>query len=71
LQNGIDLAKSLALGAALGGMAGPLLRAATNGYESLRKTISMILEELRICMFATGKKNLTEFDRSVLTPLKG
>lgn len=71
LQNGIDLAKSLALGAALGGMAGPLLRAAANGYESLRKTINMILEELRICMFATGKKNLTEFDRSVLTPLKG
>jgi isopentenyl-diphosphate delta-isomerase len=70
LQNGIDLAKSLALGATLGGIAGPLLRAANEGYDQLAKTITLILEELRICMFATGKKTLTEFDHSVFTLIR-
>ncbi|HAE85293.1 MAG TPA: type 2 isopentenyl-diphosphate Delta-isomerase [Anaerolineaceae bacterium] len=70
LQNGIDLAKSLALGATLGGIAGPLLRAANEGYDQLAKTITLILEELRICMFATGKKTLTEFNQSVLTLIR-
>jgi isopentenyl-diphosphate delta-isomerase len=69
LQNGIDLAKSLALGATLGGIAGPLLRAANEGYDQLSKTITLILEELRICMFATGKKTLAEFDESVIAPI--
>jgi len=70
LQNGIDLAKSLALGATLGGIAGPLLRAANEGYDQLGKTITLILEELRICMFATGKKTLAEFDESVITHIQ-
>jgi isopentenyl-diphosphate delta-isomerase len=70
LQNGIDLAKSLALGATLGGIAGPLLRAANEGYDQLGKTITLILEELRICMFATGKKTLVEFDESVIAPIR-
>ncbi len=70
LQNGIDMAKSLALGATLGGIAGPLLRAANEGYDQLSKLISLILEELRICMFATGKKTLTEFDKSVITQVQ-
>ena len=70
LQNGIDMAKSLALGATLGGIAGPLLRAANEGYDQLSKLISLILEELRICMFATGKKTLAEFDKSVIVPIQ-
>jgi len=70
LQNGIDLAKSLALGATLGGIAGPLLRASNEGYDQLVKTITLILEELRICMFATGKKTLAEFDESVITHIQ-
>ena len=70
LQNGIDMAKSLALGATLGGIAGPLLRAANEGYDQLSKLISLILEELRICMFATGKKTLAEFDKSVIALIK-
>jgi len=70
LQNGIDMAKSLALGATLGGIAGPLLRAANEGYDQLSKLISLILEELRICMFATGKKTLSEFDKSVITQVQ-
>jgi len=70
LQNGIDLAKSLALGATLGGIAGPLLRAANEGYDQLSKLISLILEELRICMFATGKMTLAEFDESVIALIK-
>jgi len=64
------MAKSLALGATLGGIAGPLLRATNEGYDQLSKLISLILEELRICMFATGKKTLAEFDVSVIELIK-
>ncbi|MFZ3070365.1 MAG: type 2 isopentenyl-diphosphate Delta-isomerase [Anaerolineaceae bacterium] len=70
IQDGIDLAKSLALGATMGGMAGPFLRAAENGYEGLSKKIRLTKEELTLCMFACGKKNLTEFDSSVLVSAK-
>lgn len=69
IQDGIDLAKSLALGAKIGGMAGPLLKSAEEGYESLSEKIQLIRQELSICMFACGKKNLAEFDSSVIAKI--
>lgn len=66
LSNGIDIAKCLALGASLGGVAGPFLRAADVSYEHLVNTIQAISREIRICLFATGKSNLKKFDNSVL-----
>lgn len=54
LRSGVDIAKCIALGATLGGMAGPFLKAAV---QSLDETICMIDEvrrELQICMFAAG-----------------
>ncbi|MEL7645492.1 MAG: type 2 isopentenyl-diphosphate Delta-isomerase [Anaerolineaceae bacterium] len=68
LQNGLDIAKTLALGATLGGMAGPFIRAADVGYTRLRDLIKVIIEEIRICLFACGKSDLNSFDRSVLLP---
>ena len=68
LQNGIDIAKTLALGATLGGMAGPFIRAADAGYTRLRDLIKMTIAEIRICLFACGRRDLNSFDRSVLLP---
>lgn len=68
LQNGLDIAKTLALGATLGGMAGPVLRAADAGYTRLRELIKTLVAEIRICLFACGKRDLNSFDRSVLLP---
>lgn len=54
LTNGIDVAKSIALGARLGGMAGPMLRAAAHGEEAMDEMIRITLAQLRIAMLAAG-----------------
>jgi isopentenyl-diphosphate delta-isomerase len=58
LRNGLDIAKCIALGAALGGMAGPFLKAATISVEATLTTIQEIQREIQVAMFATGTPNL-------------
>lgn len=65
LKNGIDIAKCLALGANLGGMAGVFLKAAHNSTETAIAVMRMVVEQIRIAMFATGTSTLAE-----LTPQK-
>ncbi len=59
LRNGIDIAKCLALGADLGGMAGPLLKAAVVSSEDVTEEIETTLAELRLAMFAAGAGTLS------------
>ncbi len=54
LRNGVDIAKCIALGASVGGLAGPFLKAAVQSVEATVDLINVIKEELRVCMFATG-----------------
>lgn len=54
LRSGVDVAKCLALGADLGGMAGPLLKAATKSTEAVIAHIDQIVAQIRLSMFATG-----------------
>ena len=58
LRSGIDIAKCIALGAELGGMASPFLKAASQSLEKTLKTIEVIQKEIQICMFAAGIRNL-------------
>jgi isopentenyl-diphosphate delta-isomerase len=58
LRGGIDLAKCLALGATLGGMAGPFLKAAARGVEAVAEEIEATVAELRVAMFAAGAADL-------------
>jgi isopentenyl-diphosphate delta-isomerase len=60
VRNGIDIAKALALGADLGGMALPLLKPAMDGEEALMAAISMVLQELRAAMFLTGSGSVAD-----------
>lgn len=60
LRSGIDIAKSIALGADLGGMAGPFLRAAVSGLNETVEKIQEIARTIRVCMFASGIANLQE-----------
>jgi isopentenyl-diphosphate Delta-isomerase len=60
LKSGVDIAKCIALGAALGGMAGPFLKSAS-GADPLQATLELIdeyQEEIRICMFGIGAANM-------------
>lgn len=54
VRGGIDAAVALALGADVVGMAGPMLRAASEGDAALDSTVVEIIETLRIAMFCAG-----------------
>ena len=52
LRTGVDIAKCIALGARLGGMAGPFLKAAAQSLEDTVQTIEELKREIQVCMFA-------------------
>jgi isopentenyl-diphosphate delta-isomerase len=58
LRSGVDLAKSIALGASLGGMAGPFLKAAAESSQAVHDRIALTVAQLRVAMFAAGCPNL-------------
>jgi isopentenyl-diphosphate delta-isomerase len=63
LRSGVDIAKCLALGANLGGMATPFLKAASHSLEKTIETSAGICRELQVCMFAAGAGSLEELRR--------
>ena len=54
LRSGLDIAKCIALGAELGGMASPYLKAADQSAEAVVQTIQEVARELQVAMFAAG-----------------
>jgi len=69
LRNGIELAKCLALGARLGGFAGPFLKAADQGLEEVQGLIEEIRTTLRIAMFSVGAASIDGMDSTKITPV--
>lgn len=63
VRSGIDIAKAVALGADLAGMALPLLKPAMQGEEELYKKIESVNHQLRIAMFLTGSATISELGR--------
>ncbi|HEX9089878.1 MAG TPA: type 2 isopentenyl-diphosphate Delta-isomerase [Anaerolineales bacterium] len=66
LRSGVDIAKCIALGASLGGMAGPFLKTAAQSVDETIKMIDLIRSEIKICMFATGSRLLDELRQGKL-----
>jgi isopentenyl-diphosphate delta-isomerase len=58
LKRGMELAKSIALGASLGGFAGALLKPAAISMEKVLEVVDEITLELRLTMFAAGLGNI-------------
>ena len=54
VRNGLDIAKSIALGATVGAMARPFLEAAQDGVPGVVQLIEALKEEMRIIQFVTG-----------------
>lgn len=63
LRSGLDIAKCIALGAELGGMAGPFLKAANESVELVTETIAEVTQELRVAMFAAGSGDIPTLQR--------
>lgn len=66
LRDGIDLAKCIALGATLGGMAGPLLKAAAASTETVIETLQLLKKQMEVTMFACGAANLSALQEDKL-----
>jgi len=60
LRSGVDIAKCIALGARIGGMAGPFLKAAAQSLEATVETIEELKREIQVCMFAAGAGDLDQ-----------
>jgi isopentenyl-diphosphate Delta-isomerase len=66
LRNGVDIAKCIALGAHLGGLAGPFLKAAAQSLEATVQTIEELKREIQVCMFAAGARDLEQLRHTEL-----
>ena len=66
LRDGIDIAKCIALGASLGGMASPFLKAADRSLKDTIDTINLIKRQIQVAMFASGAANLNQLGQTPL-----
>jgi isopentenyl-diphosphate delta-isomerase len=58
LKDGLDIAKCIALGATLGGMAGSFLKAAAVSVKSVVQMMDLTKRQIEVTMFATGAATL-------------
>lgn len=66
IRTGVDIAKCIALGAALGGMASPFLKAASRSLEDTIQTITEVRREIQVCMFSAGAGDLMQLGQTAL-----
>jgi isopentenyl-diphosphate delta-isomerase len=59
LRTGIDVAKSLALGADIATLADVFLRAAATSAQALTDQLTIIQKQIEVAMFATGAESVT------------
>lgn len=70
LRNGLDVAKAIALGADLGGLALPFLQAASESEAALDALVEALVAELTTVFFCTGCHSVTELRQpGILTRL--
>lgn len=67
ITNGTEIAKSIAIGANLAGIARPFVVAADQSTEAVIARIEEIRTELRITMFAAGAKDIVALSKIELT----
>ncbi len=66
IRNGIEITKCLALGANLGALATPFLKAAARSLNDTIETINELKREIQITMFAAGVKSIPEIKNITL-----
>ena len=64
LRNGVEVAKAIALGANLAGLAFPFLQAASESEAAVDEAVELLIAEIKTVLFCTGNANLAELKRS-------
>lgn len=64
VRSGLDIAKSIALGAQAGGLAKPLLKPASDSVDAIVDKIENLTAELRTAMFVTGSSTVSELQQT-------
>ncbi|MCY3574830.1 MAG: type 2 isopentenyl-diphosphate Delta-isomerase [Chloroflexi bacterium] len=68
LRDGIDIAKCLALGADMAGLASPFLRAASESAAAVSQLIHELTAQLRIAMFCSASRDINSLRGAELLP---
>jgi isopentenyl-diphosphate delta-isomerase len=66
IRNGVEIAKTIALGTAMGGMASPFLKAADQSLDAVIEEINRVKKEIQISMFAAGAGDLDQLSQTTL-----
>ena len=67
VRSGLDVARGIALGATMAGMAKPMLEAAKVSADAVAVELRAVIEELKAAMFLTGSRSIEELqDRPVI-----
>jgi isopentenyl-diphosphate delta-isomerase len=58
IRDGVDIAKSVALGASLASSSQPMLETAVKGTDETKNVLSLLMDELRTAMFLVGAESV-------------
>lgn len=64
LRNGLEVAKVIALGADIAGLAFPFLQAASESIETIDALVQLLVAEMMTTLFCTGTTSLTELKQA-------
>lgn len=64
LRHGLDVAKAIALGANIAGLAWPFLQAAAESESALHALVEVLIAEITTVLFCTGNANLDQLKQS-------
>jgi isopentenyl-diphosphate delta-isomerase len=67
IRTGVDMAKSIALGADLAGLGQPLLAAALESADKVVEFLAGVIHEIKVSMLCVGAKDLRDLRQAPLT----
>ncbi len=69
LRDGVDIAKCIALGADLAGLAGPFLKASVQSAEAVVALVRLLMRQLQIAMLCAGAADIRSLKNTPLIPV--